>query len=183
MMVWIDLEMTGLDPTEHVICEIASIVTDDELNVVATGPELVIKTSEEAIGKMDAWCVEHHGKSGLTERMRASTISMREAEQSTMKFLHHHLKPGTAPLCGNSVWQDRRFLEAQMPEIEAFLHYRIVDVSSIKELVKRWYSKSALPPAKNNTHRAMDDILESIEELRYYRRSLFVPPETLNGET
>ena len=153
-------------------------ITDDELNVIGTGPELVIKTAEEEIAKMDAWCVEHHGKSGLTEKMRSSNVSIRDAEKSTLKFLNHHMKAGIAPLCGNSIWQDRRFLAAQMPELEAFLHYRIVDVSSIKELVKRWYPKSALPPMKNNTHRAMDDILESIDELRYYRRSLFLAPET-----
>jgi oligoribonuclease len=125
---------------------------------------------------MDAWCVENHGKSGLTERVRASTIDVATAQAMTLEFIQKYVGPRTAPLAGNSVWQDRRFLERYMPEIDNYLHYRIVDVSSIKELVKRWYPPSYTPPAKRNTHRALDDIKESIEELKFYRERIFVKP-------
>ncbi len=176
LMVWIDLEMTGLDTSRHVICEIATVITDADLEIIAEGPNLVIHQDEDALAEMDEWCVEHHGKSGLTERMRNSTISMAEAEKQTLDFIKQHVKSRTAPLCGNSVWQDRRFLEKGMPLIDEYLHYRIIDVSSIKELVKRWYPPNYRPPAKKNTHRALGDIIESIEELRYYRKVIFKEP-------
>lgn len=176
-LVWIDLEMTGLEPDRHAICEIATIITDSDLNVVAEGPSLVVHLDEETLGEMDPWCVEHHGRSGLTARIRDSDISNAEAERQTLEFVSKHVQAGTAPLCGNSIWQDRRFLERYMPTLEGYLHYRMVDVSSIKECVKRWYSSAYLPPPKNNTHRALDDIYESISELRYYREKIFVNAE------
>lgn len=176
-LVWIDLEMTGLDPNRHAICEIATIITDSDLNVLAEGPAMVISLDEETLKAMDPWCVEHHGKSGLTKRIRESTISNDEAENRTLQFIKTYVKERQAPLCGNSIWQDRRFLERYMPKLEAYLHYRMVDVSSIKECVKRWYDASYLPPPKNNTHRALDDIYESINELRYYREKIFVAPK------
>lgn len=175
-LVWIDLEMTGLEPDRHVIIEIATLITDGDLNVVAEGPSVAIHATDEELGEMDAWCVENHGKSGLTARVKASTIDNAAAQQMTLDFIKQHVGPRMAPLAGNSVWQDRRFLERYMPEIDAYLHYRIVDVSSIKELVKRWYPPTFNPPPKRNTHRALDDIKESIEELRYYRENIFVKP-------
>lgn len=173
-LVWIDLEMTGLDPDRHTICEIATVVTDSNLQILAEGPSYVIHVSEKVLAEMDPWCVEHHGRSGLTEKMRESKISMGTAEQRTIDFLKHWVEPNAAPLCGNSIWQDRRFLERYMPNLEAYLHYRMIDVSSIKECVKRWYPREFEPPAKRNTHRALDDIYESISELRYYREKIFV---------
>lgn len=175
-LVWIDLEMTGLEPDRHVICEIATIITNSDLETVAEGPSLVIHLDEATLAEMDPWCVEHHGKSGLTKKIRESHISNAEAEKQTLNFIKQHVERGQAPLCGNSIWQDRRFLERYMPELEGYLHYRMIDVSSIKECVKRWYSPRCLPPPKNNTHRALDDIYESIEELRYYRQKIFVDP-------
>ena len=173
-LVWMDLEMTGLDPDRHAICEIATIITNSDLETIAEGPCLVIHLDEETLEKMDPWCVEHHGKSGLTAKIKASEIANDDAERQTLAFLKEHVAEGKAPLCGNSIWQDRRFLERYMPTLEAYLHYRMIDVSSIKECVKRWYSNKYLPPPKNNTHRALDDIYESIEELKYYREKIFV---------
>lgn len=175
-LVWIDLEMTGLEIDRHVIIEIATIITDGDLNVIAEGPSMAIHATEQELDEMDAWCVENHGKSGLTARVRASTITTAEAERLTLDFIKQHVPLQAAPLAGNSVWQDRRFLERYMPAIDSYLHYRIVDVSSIKELIKRWYPPTYNPPAKRNTHRALDDILESIEELKYYREKIFVKP-------
>ena len=173
-LVWIDLEMTGLDPDRHAICEIATIITDSNLDVIEEGPSLVVHLDEPTLAAMDPWCVEHHGKSGLTARIRESTVSNEEAQERTLEFVARHTQPGTAPLCGNSIWQDRRFLERYMPRLEAHVHYRMIDVSSIKECVKRWYNASYLPPPKTNSHRALDDIYESISELRYYRERIFV---------
>lgn len=172
-LVWIDLEMSGLDPDEDVILEIATIVTDGDLEVVSEGPNLVIHQPEEVLQGMDAWNTKHHGESGLTERVRNSEIDTREAERRTLEFLRDHVEPDDAPLCGNSVYQDRRFLYRYMPELEEFLHYRNVDVSSIKEVVERWYS-DVEAPEKDTRHRALDDIRESIEELRFYRDRVFV---------
>lgn len=171
-LVWMDLEMTGLEVDDHVILEIATIITDSELNIIAEGPNLVIHQSEQELAKMDDWCVQHHGESGLTAKVRASTISNHDAELETLEFIKQWVGPREAPLCGNSIWQDRRFLGAQMRELDAYLHYRIVDVSSLKELSKRWYP-GVRTPAKRTTHRALDDIRESIEELRYYRQTIF----------
>ncbi len=173
MLVWMDLEMTGLDPSKHLICEIATIITDDELEVIDTGPSIVMHVSDPDLKLMDEWCVKHHGDSGLTHKMRTSTTTIRQAEVKTLNFLKRHMKIHGAPLCGNSIWQDRRFLAAQMPELEQYLHYRCVDVSSIKELAKRWYPKKRAP-GKGAAHRALDDIKDSISELKYYRKHLFI---------
>jgi oligoribonuclease len=171
-LVWIDLEMSGLDPTTHHILEIASMVTDANLEIIAEGPDLVIHHPESVIRGMNAWCVEHHTKSGLTDAVRASTISLEEAEQQTIEFLRQHTQEGASPACGNSVWKDRLFLSRHMPTLDAFLHYRIVDVTSIKELVRRWYPQIP-PPTKEDSHRALQDIRESINELRLYRTHVF----------
>jgi oligoribonuclease len=172
LLVWIDLEMSGLDPHRCAILEIASIVTDADLNVIEEGPDIVVHQDDAVLAAMDEWCTTHHGKSGLTAAVRASTVSLREAEQRSLAFLAKHTKPGTSPLCGNSVWQDRRFLVDYMPDVERFLNYRVIDVSTIKELVKRWYPDRQ-PPKKSDTHRALDDIRESIAELRFYRSAVF----------
>lgn len=175
MLAWMDLEMTGLDPARHVIVEIATLITDDELNVVATGPELVIKTDEAALAEMDKVVVDMHSKSGLLDQIRASTVTHDEAATQTLAFLKSHISAaGTVPLCGNSIGMDRRFLSVHMPEIEEFLHYRSIDVSTIKELTRRWYPKVlSEAPRKEVGHRALDDVTESINELRYYRASVF----------
>ncbi len=174
LLVWIDLEMTGLDPERQVILEIASLITDGKLNIVARGPNLVIHCPEDVLADMDTWSREHHQSSGLLDRVRASRLTCRQVEEETLSFISTYCKKGKSPLCGNSVWQDRRFLIRYMPELESFLHYRIVDVSSLKELASRWYP-GLKPYKKKKSHLAMSDILESIEELRYYREMIFVP--------
>ncbi|MFV0523361.1 MAG: oligoribonuclease [Acidimicrobiales bacterium] len=183
LLAWMDLEMTGLDPERDVIVEIATLITDDELTLVAEGPQLVIAASEESLAGMDPVVVDMHTRSGLLEQIKASTITIGEARDQTLAFLQAHIpQPGTVPLCGNSIGTDRRFLAAQMPEIESFLHYRSVDVSTIKELGRRWYPQIlATAPRKEAGHRALDDILESVNELRFYRAALFVPPVAPNG--
>lgn len=175
-LVWVDLEMTGLDPETCSIVEIATIVTDSELGVVAEGPSLVVYQPEEALAAMGDVVRAMHERSGLLDRIRASRVGLEEAKASTLAFLEEHVDPGTAPLCGNSVWKDRAFLERYMPEVVRHLHYRIVDVSTLKELARRWFP-GAGAPKKNETHRALDDIRESIEELRWYRARLFVAPD------
>ncbi|WP_044409085.1 oligoribonuclease [Thiomicrospira microaerophila] len=172
-LIWIDLEMTGLEPRHHTIIEIATVVTDSQLNVLAQGPVLAIHANEAELDKMDSWCVEHHGKSGLTERVRQSTISLREAEQQTLAFLGQFVSKGASPMCGNSICQDRRFLVEEMPELEAFFHYRNLDVSTLKELAKRWAPDVYSAHKKQGAHLALDDILESIDELKHYREHLF----------
>ena len=173
-----DLEMTGLDPSRHVIVEIATLLTDDDLNIVAEGPDLVIHQPDTELAKMDPVVVKMHGHSGLTDAIRASTIDLDDAGQQTLSFLREHIdEPGTIPLCGNSIGTDRRFLARWLPEIESFLHYRCVDVSSIKELARRWYpDELAAIPAKGGSHRALDDIRESVDELRTYRKLFFRAP-------
>lgn len=171
-LVWIDLEMSGLDPETCRILEIATIVTDAELRIVAEGPDIVVHQPDEVLDAMDDWCTKHHGDSGLTAQVRASTIDLAEAEAQTIAFLEQHTERGTSPLCGNSVWQDRRFIAKYMPRLDAFLHYRLVDVSTVKELVRRWYP-SVEPPPKAESHRALGDIRESIAELAYYRQHVF----------
>ncbi len=173
-LVWIDLEMTGLDPTECTILEIASIVTDKDLNIVEEGPNLVIHQDADVLDAMDEWNQSHHGESGLIAAVRASETTLAEAEQATLTFLRRHVAEGASPLCGNTIGTDRTFLARHMPELEHFLHYRVIDVSSIKELVKRWYGEAFIPE-KNRGHRALDDIRESIEELKHYRRTVFLP--------
>jgi oligoribonuclease len=172
-LIWIDLEMTGLDPERHVILEIASLVTDQALNIISEGPCISIHPEAEALSSMDEWSREHHHRSGLLDRAQNSPYDHQAAERSTLSFLSHHSRKGLSPLCGNSIWQDRRFLIKHMSELEAFFHYRNIDVSSIKELVRRWYP--AIPRfRKQKTHTALSDIRESIAELRYYREKVFV---------
>lgn len=172
-LVWIDLEMSGLDVESDVILEIATIVTDSDLEVLAEGPELVIDQPEAILEGMDEWNTKHHGESGLTDAVRESSLSVDDAETKTLQFIKQYCHRDSAPLCGNSVWQDRRFLARYMPRLEQFLHYRIIDVSSVKELVRRWYPDEVSAPSKEQSHRALDDIRESIRELAYYREHVF----------
>ena len=168
--------MTGLDPGRHVIVEIATLLTDDDLNVVAEGPDLVVRATEAELAEMDDVVVRMHTSSGLLDRIRASELTLAEAGEQTLAFLREHIpEPRTVPLCGNSIGTDRRFLAQHLPEIEDHLHYRSVDVSTIKELARRW-SPQVLSgaPSKAGTHRALDDIRESVEELRFYRQALFI---------
>lgn len=176
-MVWIDLEMSGLDVERCRILEIAALLTDSQLGIVAEGPDLVVHQGDDVLAAMDAWNSEHHGASGLTAAVRASQVSEAEAEARVLEFVARHCSAGTAPLAGNSVWMDRLFLRRYMPRLEAFLHYRIVDVSTVKELVRRWSpAVAARVPAKAERHRALEDIRESVAELAYYRREAFRAP-------
>ena len=168
-LIWIDLEMTGLDTDNDRIIEVATIITDAELNIVAEGPVLAVHQSDDILNGMDDWNTKTHGKTGLTERVRASTLNEAEAERQTIAFLEQHVAKNRSPMCGNSICQDRRFLARTMPALEAYFHYRNLDVSSLKELAVRW-NPGILPGfSKKNTHKALDDIQESIEELKYYR--------------
>lgn len=169
---WIDMEMTGLDPKTCVILEIATLVTDKDLNILAEGPVLAVHQPETALAAMDDWNKEHHGRSGLIERVRASSLTPGEAEGRTLDFLRLWIPSGKSPLCGNSVHQDRRFMQEAMPALDAFFHYRIIDVSTVKELAKRWYPDLPEFP-KKKAHLALDDIKESVEELRYFREKVF----------
>jgi oligoribonuclease len=181
-----DLEMTGLDATRDVIVEIATLITDDELNIVAEGPDLVIHATEEQLAGMDQIVVDMHTSSGLLDQIRASTVTVPEAGAATLEFLRAHIpEPRTVPLCGNSIGMDRRFLTAYLPEIEEFLHYRSVDVSTIKELARRWYPADLAEFRKSTSaHRAMDDIRQSVAELRYWRERVFreVPTTPVEGD-
>lgn len=173
-LVWIDLEMTGLDAGHDTILEIATIITDNQLNILAQGPSQVIHHSDETLALMDAWNQKHHGKSGLIDAVRSSSVSMLAAEDAALTFIQAYCKKNTAPLCGNSVWQDRIFIKKYMPRLEDYLHYRIIDVSSIKEAIKRWYPESPYANfVKAENHRAMEDIIQSIEELKHYRTYFF----------
>lgn len=174
VLVWLDMEMSGLDPDAERILEVAVLVTNGELDVIAEGPELVVHQDDAVLDAMDAWNTQHHGDSGLTERVRTSKVSVADAEAEVLAFLKEHTAPREAPLCGNSIHQDRMFLRRYMPEVDAYLHYRHVDVSTVKELGRRWYpARYGKRPAKKSQHRAMDDVRESIEELRYYREAFF----------
>jgi len=168
-LVWVDLEMTGLEPDRDSILEIASIVTDADLNELAEGPVYAVSHPESALKAMDSWNTEHHTASGLWSRVLSSTVSMREAEQGTLDFLRRWVEPGTSPMCGNSICQDRRFMHRLMPELERCFHYRNLDVSTIKELAARWAPDVLEGFKKENRHEALSDIRESIAELRYYR--------------
>lgn len=168
-LIWIDLEMTGLEPKTDVIIEIATIVTDSDLNILAEGPTLAIHQPDEALDAMDEWCTNQHGKSGLTQRVKDSQVTEAQAEAETIAFLKQYVEAGASPMCGNSIGQDRRFLNKYMPELEAFFHYRNLDVSSLKELAKRWKPEVAAGVVKKGSHLALDDIKDSIEELKYYR--------------
>ena len=169
-LIWIDLEMTGLDTQHDRIIEIATIVTDSELNTLAEGPTLAIHQPESVLEAMDEWNTRQHGQSGLIDRVRQSTLSARDAEAETLQFLSRHADPNTSPMCGNSICQDRRFLAREMPELERFFHYRNLDVSTLKELARRWQPKLLDGLQKKGTHLALDDIRDSIAELRYYRQ-------------
>ena len=175
-----DLEMTGLDPDTNVIVEIATIITDDQLNVVAEGPDIVIHQSDDVLSRMDPFVVDMHTKSGLLDAIKVSTIGLEEAGQRTLAFIKSHVPEArTVPLCGNSIGTDRRFLARYLPDIENHLHYRSVDVSTIKELVKRWYpGADTKRPFKAGNHRALGDVHESIAELRFYRERVFVKVES-----
>jgi oligoribonuclease len=172
-----DLEMTGLDPAHHVIVEIATLVTDDDLAVIAEGPDLVVHAGPEQLRAMEPVVREMHTRSGLLAAIEASTLTLEEAGHQTLQFLKKYVPTkGSVPLCGNSIGTDRRFLAAQLPEIENWLHYRSVDVSTVKELCRRWYPETlAQAPAKKTAHRALDDVLESVAELAFYRKDIFVP--------
>ena len=168
-LIWIDLEMTGLNPDSDLIIEIATVVTDKDLTILANGPVLAVHQSDDALAAMDEWNQKHHGQSGLIERVKASTINAAEAERLTLEFLKEWVPANTSPICGNSIGQDRRFLYRYMPTLEAYFHYRNIDVSTLKELAARWAPAVKDGFNKESRHQALDDIIESIEELRYYR--------------
>ena len=172
-LVWIDLEMTGLDPETECIIEIATIVTDSNLNVLAEGPALVIHQSEDVMNNMNEWCIEHHGKSGLTQRVLESKVTIEEAEQATIAFLQEWVPTGVSPLCGNSIGQDRRFLVRYMAKLDAYFHYRNIDVSTVKELGRRWAPEMVNAHTKSGAHLALDDIRDSISELQHYQKHFF----------
>jgi oligoribonuclease len=178
-LIWIDLEMTGLDTDTDAIIEIATVITDNELTVLAEGPSLVIHQSDSVLAAMDEWNQKQHRKTGLIERVRISRIDEREAELQTLDFLSQYVPKGKSPMCGNSVCQDRRFLARCMPGLEAYFHYRNLDVSTLKELARRWYPKLAKGFRKDSSHLALDDVHDSIDELRYYREHLFIKPESM----
>ncbi len=173
-LIWIDLEMTGLDTQSDSIIEIATVVTDSQLIILAEGPVLAIRQSETVLAAMDDWNRNQHGKSGLLERVRTSAIGLQEAELQTLKFVSRYVPKVKSPMCGNSICQDRRFLARCMPELEAYFHYRNLDVSTLKELARRWYPDLARGFSKSSSHLALQDVRDSIEELRYYREHLFV---------
>jgi len=173
-LIWIDLEMTGLDTTSDRIIEIATIVTDKQLNEVAVGPVLAISQPQEILDGMDDWNTEQHGKSGLTKRVLASDCSLADAESQTLAFLRQHVDSGKSPMCGNSICQDRRFMARLMPALEAFFHYRNLDVSTLKILAGIWLPEVAAGFSKESSHLALDDIKDSIEELAYYRQTMFI---------
>jgi oligoribonuclease len=173
-LVWMDLEMTGLEPARDTILEIATLITTDELDVVDEGPVCVVHHAHAVLDAMDEWNRTHHAASGLSARVLASTTSLAQAEAQTLAFVQRYCPPHTSPLCGNSIWQDRRFLARYMPRLEGHLHYRTIDVSTVKELVRRWYPNGPRPPEKQHAHLALDDIRESIAELRFYREHYFV---------
>lgn len=177
MLAWIDLEMTGLDPSTEVIVEIAVLLTDDDLDIVAEGPDVVVSAPAEKLADMGDVVRRMHASSGLTVAVEASTTSLDDAGRQVLDFLRRHIvEPGTVPLCGNSIGTDRRFLAAHLPDLDRFFHYRSIDVSTVKELCRRWYPDAyATAPSKASAHRALDDIRESVKELRHYRETIFRP--------
>ena len=179
MLAWMDLEMTGLDPATNVIVEFATLITDDDLNIIAEGPDIVVHATEDELARMDQVVLDMHTKSGLLDAIRASEITLEDGIAQTLAFLKEHIpEPRTVPLCGNSIGMDRRFLSVHANEIEEYLHYRSIDVSTIKELARRWNPEAMDGgPKKDSAHRAMDDIKESLRELKHYRASFFVLPE------
>ena len=170
-LIWIDLEMTGLEPQQDQIIEIATVVTDAQLQILAQGPVIAIHQPDSIMRGMDEWNTRHHGDSGLTARVRDSNSSLSDAEQETLAFLRGYILPGKSPMCGNSICQDRRFMARLMPELEEFFHYRNLDVSTLKELARLWKPELTSGFVKKGAHLALDDILESIEELKYYRET------------
>jgi oligoribonuclease len=176
-LIWIDLEMTGLDTNNDQIIEIATIMTDADLNILAEGPTIAIHQPDDILAGMDEWNTKQHGGSGLVERIRNSIVTVAEAEQQTLEFLKQYISAGTSPMCGNSICQDRRFMARLMPELEAFFHYRNLDVSSLKELTRRWAPKVEKSFKKNGSHLAMDDVKDSIRELQHYREHFIKLPE------
>ena len=174
-LVWVDMEMSGLQPETDRILEIAMIVTDGDLNIVAEGPVLVVHQEDAVLDRMDAWNKGTHGKSGLIDKVKASTLTEADVEAECLAFLRQHVKSSISPMCGNTIHQDRRFMNRYMPKLEAYFHYRNIDVSTIKELCKRWQPEVAKGFSKQQAHTALADIIESVEELRYYREKLFIP--------
>lgn len=174
-LVWVDMEMSGLQPETDRILEIAMIVTDGDLNIVAEGPVLVVHQEDAVLDRMDAWNKGTHGKSGLIDKVKTSTLTEADVEAACLAFLKQHVKSSISPMCGNTIHQDRRFMNRYMPKLEAYFHYRNIDVSTIKELCKRWQPEIAKGFSKQQAHTALADIIESVEELRYYREKLFIP--------
>jgi oligoribonuclease len=172
-LVWLDLEMTGLNPDQDKIIEIATIITDRHLNVIAEGPVLAIYQADEILNAMDEWNTKQHTKTGLVKRVRESTVNEEAAETLTLEFIKNHVPPNRSPICGNSICQDRRFLFRHMPKLEQYFHYRNLDVSTVKELAKHWVPEVAKKFKKKSVHRALDDVKESIEELKFYRETIF----------
>ncbi|MEN9362001.1 MAG: hypothetical protein RL095_3536 [Verrucomicrobiota bacterium] len=177
-LVWIDLEMTGLDPRRDSILEIACLITNKDLEIIAEGPDLVIHASDETLAAMNAWCRENHGRSGLTQACRDSKISLADAEAQVLEFIQQYALPGKSPLCGNSIGMDRMFLFHYMPKLLEHLHYRVIDVSSFKEVSWRWYGEMVPKFSKKTKHRALDDIRESVAEMCHYRRHMCRPQVT-----
>ncbi len=172
-LIWLDLEMTGLEPEVDVILEIATIITDSQLNILAQGPVFAISQTDSVLDNMSSWCIEHHGNSGLTQRCRDSKVSLATATEETMKFVQQYVAKGKSPMCGNSIGQDRRFIHKYMPDYEEYFHYRNLDVSTIKELARRWKPEVLEKVVKTGAHLALDDIKESIAELKVYREHFF----------
>lgn len=172
-LIWLDLEMTGLEPEIDVVLEIATIITDSQLNILAEGPVFAISQSDDTLDNMSAWCIEHHGKSGLTKRCRDSVVSLADATAQTITFVQQFVPQGKSPMCGNSIGQDRRFINKYMPDFEDYFHYRNLDVSTVKELARRWKPEVLEKVVKTGAHLALDDIRESIAELKIYQEHFF----------